>query len=1051
MKNKKLVFILIALVVTLVIIGAGYAFAYYFDTPTAEERPNFNTDTQDNEQSIYEIGSEKALITYTKDTLYNPHHLVSDNTLAGARQILKFTDNITLSSNLMITADIGLYLNGYRLNLNGYSITIHHTYSGSFTLEMGEIELDSGWIYVYLENADFIINECTFLQDNQPIDIEDYPTKLVAEKWFIAYNALYQATSILLNETQTLAPKIGSIDLGAEIVADENGVYYYNLNLFTPHNSNFFVVDDIDLPFSYKGYGDYTISYQSSAPNIVSNTGKVTPLQAESEDIVLTAQVFYKNVLIGKTTFNITLLSLTSPNNALNLAGRQLIEDYLQKYLQLDEADQPFYSFNNDIVLPKSLPGYDVEYNYHVYMVDENQQEIKIDNAISEKDGVYLLDSLFNATILDIQVYAGGILGTKRYSILCNADGSAQTHYTISQDLANLWYSGRIYILENTELSEENPQLYNNVELYTVVPELYAAKGVIGIEYSLINDVNNLYEIVNVGGQTLLTVLPGKDPINFLDAVVLNMKVTYDTTPQTSINLLLPIQVKLAHDPGDNVHEFYPYYIFYNGMFLSSTGGYTLTDFTMPLYYGGGRRVIAYDISPQGTNFINTYIIYNDLYNQEVRIPIIRGEGQNIGDAFDEAIGQIFKDGSESEPLQIADLISYGAKWLFEFDIQLIPKTDTPITIEYYYQSITMETDSWIYYTSISGLEEEGEEDEFNTYTSHFTIPGILRKDNSGIEDELLYEWVFNTFNPENENYQLGSIILTSWLEQDLGIGNLSPPTGIVSYKGIEYLKNTTRIKISNTGITNKNQLVEQIIDYILKMPSLRELDLSGNGISDRVGGSANGAGNNLISEIAKTQVEVLRLSYNSIYDFTGLEAMPSLKKLYNNHNIYYSLNSIFYGSSGLVNTASYANLAQRGVEVYNYASGAMGSEDFILFEADASASDYINLLSIEYQKKLKAGVDISVIWATLSKDYRDYGLSTSYSYFQNANSTTLSTANVVTTGTNAPKIVFTPYTDTALGITKNNTTKFTLTYTFRVSGNSTDIVLTIDFEVQRI
>jgi hypothetical protein len=226
-------------------------------------------------------------------------------------------------------------------------------------------------------------------------------------------------------------------------------------------------------------------------------------------------------------------------------------------------------------------------------------------------------------------------------------------------------------------------------------------------------------------------------------------------------------------------------------------------------------------------------------------------------------------------------------------------------------------------------------------------------------------------------------------------------------------------------------QIADEAAMEISKMTSLETLKLSNNAFRDRASGED--PDNGKVSALtALPNLRYLHLDGNRIYSFEWLKDMTSLLEVYvhSNSDAFIGLETVFYGSLGLVNLQMFQDLTDRGVMVYNDYSG--GNE--ILFEESAEVNDYVRLRSIEYQKKLASGVSIETIYKTLSTNAADYGLSDSYT---GATGTTLAT-NV------SHKLSF-GY-DTSIGA--ENATYFVLTDT--ITTYTTTVVITVRFEIIR-
>lgn len=86
------------------------------------------------------VSSFEQLFSYSKAEAYND----PDKTSAvGKRMTLTLQNDITLLSDLIVTADCHIDLNAKKLYLAGHSLTISHSYAGSFVISNGAIVPDA--------------------------------------------------------------------------------------------------------------------------------------------------------------------------------------------------------------------------------------------------------------------------------------------------------------------------------------------------------------------------------------------------------------------------------------------------------------------------------------------------------------------------------------------------------------------------------------------------------------------------------------------------------------------------------------------------------------------------------------------------------------------------------------------------------------------------------------------------------------------------------------------------------------------------------------------
>jgi hypothetical protein len=484
------------------------------------------------------------------------------------------------------------------------------------------------------------------------------------------------------------------------------------------------------------------------------------------------------------------------------------------------------------------------------------------------------------------------------------------------------------------------------------------------------------------------------------------------------------IQVPITYDDsesGDNVNGFLPYYTYYNDILYGTYAGSTSTSFEVAFCYGTSGPIICYDT-----------LVYNSDGESEPGFPpflkvSLYYDGENkCNFTYDAKTSMtvLLDQYLENSGLTLQNIIDAGdAKWVYEIDRVTSPSTNTQIELVYNYKMDVTST-AWATYPNTE-----------TPITSSMTLLGILHL-GTDVLDAGLYAWIYNSFNITGDtyvSYDDGDCVVTDWLKQNITIDITAKgstfPTEVSSFKGIEYLLGTMYLDLSGHKSLQDAAIADDAAKLISKMTSLETLKLSKNAFRDR----ENGAGADLGTVSALASLPNLRYLYldgNDIYSFEWLEDMTSLLEVYVHSNTFSGLESVFYGSLGLVNLQMFQDLTDRGVMVYNDISG----ENDILFEESAEVNDYVRLRSIEYQKKLASGVSIETIYKTLSTNAADYSLSNSYT---DATGTTLAT-NV------SHKLSF-GY-DTGIGA--ENATYFVLTDT--ITTYTTTVVITVRFEIIR-
>jgi hypothetical protein len=535
------------------------------------------------------------------------------------------------------------------------------------------------------------------------------------------------------------------------------------------------------------------------------------------------------------------------------------------------------------------------------------------------------------------------------------------------------------------------------------------------------NNTNGVYEIAVTPGGLTLRVVPGKHPEDYVQDVVVNCIFEFDGSKGMASEE--QIQVPIVYDdskPGDNVNGFLPYYTYYDDILYGTYAGSTSTGFEVAFCYGTSGPIICYDTLiynsdgetlPGFPTFLTVSLYYG---GNKYEFPYDASTSMKV------LLDQYLEDND----LTLQNIIDAGdAKWVYEINKATSPSTNTQIELVYNYK-MDVTSAAWATYPNTE-----------TPITSSMTLLGILHL-GTDVPDAGLYAWIYNSFNITGDtyvSYDDGDYVVTDWLKQNVTIDITATgstfPTSVSSFKGMEYLLGTMYLDLSGHASLKNAAIADEAAQVISKMTSLETLKLSNNAFRDRESGASADLGT--VSALASLpNLRYLYLNANKIYSFEWLAGMTSLLEVYVHSNTFTGLESVFYGSLGLVNLQMFQDLTDRGVMVYNDIAGG----NIILFEESAEVNDYVRLRSIEYQKKLASGVSIETIYATLSKNAADYGLSNSYT-----------DASGATVATNVRHTISFGY-DTSVGA--EDATYFVLTDT--ITAGRTTVVITVRFEIIR-
>ena len=1021
------------------------------------------------------VGNSAELSAAVRDGAFDSALKVSGAT--GDRITVKLAADITLYNNIFVTSDCHIDLGGKILYLNGYSVSFTHTYLGNTELRNGIIKtkIPSDKIYIDTPNNALIIDGITITDiggntletinaQNKTVT-SNFITVLSADNKYISYNAFYMTAEALINEIGNRQVKLDYSGVNSEtvkITQVENGGYLFDESLYfgsdtysfvSGKNICSYVTENLDLPFNYYGYGNVSVSYSglyNGETEIISPKGKVTP-QSSPFTGTLTAKLCVDGTEKASCGFTVCVISKTDYTD-LSALGTVYLKNYLQHYLS-----DGIYVFNGETTLPRAFPYYGITYGYTAS--DSAKEELN-GVILTDFSGVYHFVPTASVAGLTAVCSAGGQTSSTEFAVASDNTVVVKNDYTVAKLIANNWYGSEISIKYSTDENAVNN--YSVQDLFTYADKETELTGynISGLSYSLINNTDGIYEIYNNGGIFRLQVVEGKNPELAVQTVLLEIQFKYTKTTDGSssisyVNMQIPVAYDSSSGSGSNVHAFLPYYNYYNNMLISTTGGYTLFSYTMPFCYGNGLPIVCYyfENTPAGVLSVNfIYKLSSDGAESEYAFSITNGTSMT-GDLdnylasliADSEIPSAVTDETEIKKYKISLALSKiiaagGAEWRFIINTDNIPVLNSNIIIRYNYKFGSGGT--WGTYSA----------EDSTDYYSKLTVPGIitcLLKNGSTDEtltempDENLYKWVYDNFNDSDGTYNLNAdyavkFVLSDWLTQNIPF-NYSSSLGVTNYNGIQYLRGTSAVNLTGSGISLTN------LDYIVQMSSLSTLNLSNCSLSDKEGGTVSGADTDLYNVIAKAKkLEILYLNDNNIFEFNSLSTFNSVVGVYVYNNNITGINSIFYGSLGLSNVYVFQELTENGVAVYN----SVQSGNPQLFSVSTAANDYMDLSGLIYQNKLSADTDIRLIYSGFSLVPSDYGVETSY---------TDGSGNTATVNSNSMSFGYEGYSSSATesenSAAAKSATYFTLDYTCSVilSGSTQTVSLSIKFKVERI
>ena len=1028
MTAKRRIFIAAAVALALVLASAIGVFAYFTAIVNADK--TFGVDSSD---TTVEIGSYAQLYQYSASTVYNDGTGAST---AENRVTLKLTADIALGDDIFISKDVHLDLGGKTLDLNGKTLTLTHGYSGSTVISGGTVDLYSeekkaadgtvtpaspGMLVFDTPNSTVVIDGITYV-DATGANIADASayvkllwqdaTDANADK-YNAYNALWNLANVLVAEYDPRPSRLTYSEVAALATLDMSAVLGVREScpLCADKCECTYVYSDIDLPRAYLDTA-VTYTYTSSNETVLSVAGNVTPAAS------VTGTELGITVTSGSTTVTD---SLTVHVYDPDVESDSLIVAEAMFYATIsDHKRGNLYVFNRSMHLPLAIG--DATFSYNVYSKDDASASLS--GAFTPLTDGYVVN--FEPTVEAVLLKATitGKADTEKVievPMISGNTGLITTNASTAMNVVELWYENSEFVI-NPIIDSGVRTGYTSHVLIQASDSLYNQYGITSVTYELMNNTNGVYEIAQTPGGLTLRVVPGKHPGDYVQDVFVNCIFVFDDSKGMASEE--QIQVPITYDDsetGDNVNGFLPYYTYYNDILYGTYAGSTSTSFEVAFCYGTSGPIICYDTlmynsDGETESGFPTFLRVSLYYNGEKQHLFTYDAKTSMTVLLDEYL--------EDKGLTLQDIIDAGdAKWVYEIDKATSPSTNTQIELVYNYKMDVTYT-AWATYPNTE-----------TPITSSMTLLGILHL-GTDVPDEGLYAWIYNSFNITGDtyvSYDDGDFVVTDWLKQnvtiDITAAGSTFPKEVESFKGMEYLLGTMYLDLSGHTSLQDAATADEAAKVISKMTSLETLKLSNNAFRDR----EDGAGADLGTVSALTALPNLRYLYldgNNIYSFEWLNDMTSLLEVYVHSNTFGGLESVFYGSLGLVNLQMFQDLTDRGVMVYNDFSGG----NIILFEESAEVNDYVRLRSIEYQKKLASGVSIETLYETISTNAADYGLSNSYT-----------DAAGTTVATDVRHTISFGY-DTSVGA--EDATYFVLTDT--ITTNETTVVVTVRFEIIR-
>lgn len=1004
-KTKRLILISVLSVLAAVCATVGVSFAYFSANNSNTSAVVTAIEGTDLVSKVSDFG---GLYQVTKSSYYNDGEIVSSTSYN--RKIVRLTSDITLANDILITADVHIDLNGYALNLNGYTLTIQHAYAGTFLLYDGSAA-SSGRIVSYANSAaNAVYSAANIVVDtinavvinNAVIDSNNTDDAAITvtdvndnnATGYIAYSVLYTVGEALASSAEKRPERLTYPEFDGVTISSELFVAQKSHTATATSEACVYVAVDNDLvlPTHYLST-DYKIVYTTTNASVFSALGNAKA----KGDAVLTVSVYDGETTLASVDFTVHVVE-----SGDSTAAEVLLKCYLSDYY--DSANDT-YEFAGGFQLPSGDSDLGIAYSgYNFYSTynSETGTGTIVSTASSAGDGVYELIPTSACKYLTVTDDKGAVIGPLKISSVYVTDNEA-----VAQVILNAFYGGSI--VYNPTDSTKN-RLYDLTDItdsngeFSEWNDYVTTYGVKGITCKITGEASSYYTISTSNGKNYLELSSSKNtPASNVGSV--QYTITFDDGSSEVINLNV-----LYTASGDGMNAYVGYYNQYNAAVVSSVS----SSFTLTFSSTDKLAYTAYEFTynPSGTENYSTLqgtdnsgidfdyyevsacamptamtlkLVKDVTKDSDGRVTVYtQYEGAEF--AYSDTTTSLvaaFNSWLEESTYTLASLSEEGAVWLVEIDPTKMIYDDTEVLILYNYEFVGSASTWTAYQQEYTTVGEDGATTDGLFYTestvTEFTLVGGVyysedSSDDNAIPDKNLFVWMSNTFDgteltADDELNGDDLFIERTALEQsatlDVTVDSILMGVGD-NWKGIEYLTGLTEANLSGVtldySILSQFQAVQKLtlqncaltedsfVDgtSYLNLPNLKELDVRNNNIAT--------------------------------FDWLTVDNFPKLEKVHitgNEHSDGYT------GNTGMSNYQNFEDLNGNGVTVYN-TTNAAGVE--IPFAESTELNDYRRLKSLVYQAILPNGVSVKTVYrefAGLNADLSapgDYsGLTTSH------------------------------------------------------------------------
>jgi hypothetical protein len=826
-------------------------------------------------------------------------------------------------NDIVITSDCNInILDGKKINLNGYSLTIKNQFDGAMY-----INGDSSSIYTTNTSegtTNQIIVDCPY----SAVIFED---GIIAEG--ITKNVIDENQQEIINSAyKYIFANIQNVGINDfyNLSVEEINISNHECDFETHSNDTYgciYTHTDLEFIYNYLSY-DLDISYESLNPNILSNNGNL--LNTDQTSVVRLG------ISINEETRYIDVHVLNTED--YDKAALNVMLEYLDRYYgeELNEdgtvvEGSYLHTFDGPLMLPRFDTYFNQEYYYTLSdgktidtseIYHSTRDEILSGDyfELINADGTDSVEKDYYVLLIDSKIKylhlatSGGAYIT--LSIKQLAADTLEDNSSYAEGFLRDLYGNQIDIYEE----EDKPSGYTETYLLeTPNADIYSYGKISSVSYELLGNIDNTYEIVNgkttngavwkmLRYNTASTVKPNVTQTIFLQA-------TFDFYEGDDPVIQTSIVFNLDHDDESfGFDDFIQYYTFFDREFTISCNNYTYHNFDIPFTFGNKLPAFNFKVYEKVYYEELDEYVYSEVNKNLFTFYLVDGE-TNIN--IDELI---YKNPNAGDVINAA--VSSG---LARLRVDINPYYVNTNTTEYkfiYVPIYTSGSDAYYIWNDGSGskqyktLYEDTSLEEANRqwvhinptttvtladnttftyvlnidmeryeYISELTVPGLLRYQcsNSVITEEfydynlymLVYEKMYGDTYVEGETFIETDL---TYLVTEISLATKTYET----LRGINHLKNVKILNLNGfallagdgkfytQNIDGAYYLTHEInnmneITYLSQMTGLEQLYLQNSGIQDYAMANTslpNGNSNEFLSILANlSNLRILDIS----------------------------------------------------------------------------------------------------------------------------------------------------------------------------------------------